>query len=497
MSRHRDRNYAVFVLAAGLTSLLLYGVGLWAQRALFLNGLEVRAEDFAFRGEPADRVQMRLQFAIYTGATVAVFAIYVGILMAAKSGSLRSRRALVLAVVVFPLLFHAFLLGARPSFSIDLMSYVAHGSIAADLDGSPYLQPTSDALATPVGEELVTSFGWEPVHPVTPYGPLWTNAEVLATRVTNEASGALLVLKLIVAGASLASGCLIWWILGHVRPGAQTLGTIAYMWNPMILNELAGEGHNDAVMVVLVLVALGLLVGGRLVGSTVATTLAVLTKYLPVVFLPAQLVYVWRTRRSGRRLALELAAGTVLSAATVIAIYSPVWAGAATFDGVREASERTFIASTSGTVFFALSHVLSDAQAARATSLLLGGAFAAYVVVRSIQVRDAGGLLSASAAIALAYVLVASPSFWPWYHVLPVALLALTPTSASLALIITLSLGSRLVAPLEVVRENGFISWSLEVWTTTTLAIFVPLALVLAVLKPWRPRRGVVRQRPA
>jgi alpha-1,6-mannosyltransferase len=461
---------------------------------LFLNGLEVSVDGLALRGEPPDRGLMRLQFGAYVAATLSLFALYAGLLRLVWLRRVSSRAGVALAAVAFPVLFHALLFLAPPTLSIDLSSYVAHGTIAAELDGNPYLEPTEAALASPAGRELVREYGWEPVHSVTPYGPLWTQLESLAVGIAGDAPGAVRLLKLVVVLASLATGALVWAILGRVRPEAQLLGTTAYLWNPLILAELAGEGHNDALMTALVLAGLTALVAARPGSSVPLGALAVLTKYLPAALLPPQAVYAWRSRSSTRRLGLELLAGGAVAAVVTVVLYRPFWAGLATFDGLRESAERSFVPSTSGAVFHALSAALSDEAAARATGLALGGAFAAYVLVRSAGVRDVPSLLRACAGTAVVYTLVAAPIYWPWYPALAVALLALSPGVWSLALIVALSLGSRLVAPLEVIRENGFLPWSFQVWVTTAVAVAAPL--LVFVLGGWAQRRTRGRDDP-
>ena len=60
---------------------------------------------------------------------------------------------------------------------------------------------------------------------------------------------------------------------------------------------------------------------------------------------------------------------------------------------------------------------------------------------------------------------------------LPIALLALT---GDMALIFVLTAASRLVAPLDLIRLRGGISWPTEVWLTTVIALWLPLAFIAA-----------------
>jgi hypothetical protein len=69
-------------------------------------------------------------------------------------------------------------------------------------------------------------------------------------------------------------------------------------------------------------------------------------------------------------------------------------------------------------------------------------------VVIAFRVRTSADLIRGSAVLMVRYTLL-SPAYWPWYAVLPVAFLALVPRGAFLVLIVAMSLGSRLVAPLK------------------------------------------------
>jgi len=53
----------------------------------------------------------------------------------------------------------------------------------------------------------------------------------------------------------LVNCVLIWVILGKLAPARRLLGTFLYAWNPLALIELAGNGHNDGMLICLLLLA--------------------------------------------------------------------------------------------------------------------------------------------------------------------------------------------------------------------------------------------------
>jgi hypothetical protein len=286
-------------------------------------------------------------------------------------------------------------------------------------------------------------------------------------------------MKTLVVAASLGSAALIWKILGRVRPEDQLLGTLVYLWNPVIVVEFAAEGHNDALMILCLLASLALCVTGRPALSMVASVLGVLVKYVPVIFLPAQLVYLWRTRESRSRLALYLMLGFLIGGALAVLFYEPFWVGPRTFEGVRLQGQPLYSPSPSGLLYQYLSLAYPQGEPARLTLRLLAGAFVVFVLGASWRVRDAAGLLGACASIALAYVLVVSTQYWPWYVSLPLALMALRPGGIFLPAALALTLCSRLVAPISTLFTNGFIKAGFAVDLKMTVGVMVPLVILL------------------
>jgi hypothetical protein len=328
--------------------------------------------------------------------------------------------------------------------------------------------------------------GWQPVHGLSPYGPLWTQVEILAARVSLDVVTARWIIKSVVVAASLASGWLIWAILGRVRPADQLLGTLLYLWNPVIVVEFAAEGHNDALMIACVLLALLFAVRARPGASLAAMILGALAKYVPVILMPAQAVYAWRTRRNWRSFALGMAGGLLAGAVLAVILFSPVWIGAATFDGVRDQGRQTFLASTPVTLYVYFRRAVSEPEASRLARLVATAVFGLCVLVASLRVRDAPTFLRACGRIALLYVLIASPTYWPWYVAMPLALMALSPHGGFLAMSVVLAFCSRLVAPIDDVVANGFTTWNVEVIATTAVGLLLPLAIyVLLSLALW------------
>jgi hypothetical protein len=451
------------VVAAGLASGLLYLAMYAGQRAIQ-------------RGPGGHALPAGI--ALYLVACVGLFALYLYLLSLFR----RPLRTGVRRVAVgLPVVYGLVLLGTVPVFSIDVFSYIAHGYVSVALDRNPYLVPSSDVGSSPIGPEL-SAYGWLPVHPVTPYGPLVTAVETSVVRLAgDDVRVAMLLFKSIALVASLAAAGLIWWILGRLRPWDRDLGTLAYLWNPAVMVEVAGEGHNDSLMTMLVLLALGLTLRGRVGLSLFVMAGAVATKYLPLLLVPLQVGYALRVRgERAQRVLLRLGAGAAAGIGLAIVLFVPYWAGAQTFAGARASGRPGHTGSTQTVLAEILSRAGSEPTSVRIVSVGAAVAVAVLVAVLALRVRGPDDLLRACAIVMVAAMLWISPAYWPWYVVLPVALLALVAHGTFLVALVSVSLASRLAAPLNSLYVDGVLDRFAFFAVTWAVAIGMPLCAVLA-----------------
>src|SRR5437868_3711756 len=167
----------------------------------------------------------------------------------------------------------------RQSFDFTLQA--AYGRIAAVYDLNPYIWPPS-VLRDPVVPWVAEV--WRTY--AAPYGPLWVGAQWLIGRATNGFSVAdqALVYRAIANVLLLGNLGMAWQLLGRVvplNPIQRTTAFAALAWNPLVLFEIAGNAHNDALMVSFSFLALLLFRhSSRGVLASVAFTLGALVKYL-------------------------------------------------------------------------------------------------------------------------------------------------------------------------------------------------------------------------
>jgi hypothetical protein len=231
---------------------------------------------------------------------------FVGLLLLSLSGDRRLRSLRWLMGVA--LLGRLALLPLEPTLSNDVWRYLWDGEVAArGLD--PYrLAPDAPELI-----EFHDSV-WEQVdHRSIPtvYPPLAITAWSLCARLP----GALWWWKLMLVLIDLVA-CR--WVIRLVDSQGLSRGRVIwYLWNPMVMLEVAGMGHVDVLGVAASLLAVYWLQGRnpRIAPSAVAAAAGVLAKLVPIFAWP-----LW-ARNSGRptRYVLVAAAVTALALWPVVA----------------------------------------------------------------------------------------------------------------------------------------------------------------------------------
>src|SRR5207244_7700324 len=129
-------------------------------------------------------------------------------------------------------------------------------------------------------------------------------------------------------------------------------------------------------------------------------------------------------------------------------------AGLRTFDGLREMGQPGPWPTVTGMIYRYVARAYPGFDGGAIATLVVGGAFAAYLLRSALSVRDPASLLASSARANLGFVLFAAPVFFPWYVVLPVALIALVPEAPYLLVAVAITTLSRAVAPLVDLRPS-------------------------------------------
>lgn len=458
--------------AAGLVSALVY---------LVLTVKMSFIEHFPGPGITVDFVKMLgpdwgRNTALLLGAYALLFICFGVILRVAKAGTDELVRRMLFG---FPVAFAVILAFMYPPHAVDFIHNVADArTLWLFWDNPMVVAP--DVNAFPVGQ----SYGGEPA----PYGPLWFLLLFPVKLAGSQLQPELHLLKLYTSGFYLASAALVYLMARRLSPDRATFATCLYAWNPFIVMRVAGNGHNDVVMLFFLLLALWALFDGRsFVWVLPALTAAVLVKYVAALLVPIVLLAGLYRAADRRAFLRQAAAGAALSLVLTAVVFAPLWSGPDTFDAVREQAGK-FITSTPLLLreWFKTEASLAEDEAGSLASLIGTSTFALTYLVLLVAGWRARftpiAIIVCAALVLLAFNLFAVTWFRPWYMLWPLTLLVLVPGRWTTWLVIAISAGGMLPDLLEQYRGNiGFLRdhylWAVA---APVIAAFLPPVAIWA-----------------
>jgi hypothetical protein len=198
----------------------------------------------------------------------------------------------LLFLVISTLLFAIPLLFTFPINATDIYRYFLRGRISTIYAENPYVTPPA---AFPDDEYTILAGEW--IDATTPYGPVWemTAAGVVWLSSQNLRLG-LLLFKGIGLLAHLGIGLLIYATLAAngTHPAGRVSRTMLWLWNPALLLTFVANGHNDALMLLWLVLGYAVWQRGHAPAGFLLLCLAPLTKLIALLPLPFFFLAMWR-----------------------------------------------------------------------------------------------------------------------------------------------------------------------------------------------------------
>jgi alpha-1,6-mannosyltransferase len=372
-------------------------------------------------------------------------------------------------VIVTGAALAALLLFSYPVDAIDVFVYAIY-TRGWGLYG---LNPLATAPAQFPANDPWVGLAAEWASAPSPYGPVWQVLALGAYFAGGDFLRQVYALKVLLSLAYLGSATLIYLILKQRQPRWAVAGTIAFAWNPLVLLEVAQNGHNDIVMIFFLLAAVWALLHSSHPERSAAKSkdviylllvclflaLSILTKFITIVVVPFFLLaLMMRGQRWPDRIA-RLIGSSLLIGALVVIGRLPLWPGWETWALVQGADSagRSILAL----IILSVKDLIGLETAFPASRLLLWAIFAPiylYCLWRMIAVirRDSSKRREAieTQTIASSFLtlfwllLLMMPLFHAWYIVwsFPLAVLLLPERRALIASIV-FTLSALLVVP--------------------------------------------------
>ena len=368
------------------------------------------------------------------GALVAIqMALFAAYLLAVRRASPGTGEDDFRVILGFALLFRLTLIFQEPALSGDLYRYLWDGHVQARGHLNPYrfapADPALDALDDPIRARINHS-DIPTLYPPVGEGLFalvaWAGGGVASLKavLTLFDVGQILLLRLMLRRAGLGAGRIL-----------------VYAWSPLVLSEVAGNGHLDVVATFFLILGIHLIIGARGVLSTLALGLAAGVKLLPALAFP---VLLRRVRR---------AFWVVPFAVFALFALPYLGAGRALFSGLRQYAERWQHNDFLFRFILAAWEALQPTAALKAAIQWLQGSLGDSFLI-SLLYRYAYPVYLARASVALALLIVSawlawkragplkatfaifslmillSPTVHPWYLLWVVPFLVFFPSTA-------------------------------------------------------------------
>jgi hypothetical protein len=399
-------------------------------------------------------------------------------------------RSIWLIVIGGAMVFGAITLFMYPYDAADIFDNIMHGRILSVYGANPFRDVAVQFSADP----FFPYIAWRKT--ISAYGPGWEIIAGLSARLAgNDLLTNVFVFKLVLAGFMAGCAGMIVAILRRLAPDKILPSVILFLWNPVVVYETIGHGHNDVAMLFWMLLAVWLLLKKRYTLTFLALLMGALFKYIPVLFIPAALAITLRdlgtTRSRLRYLGVTLGA----SIALVVLAYAPFWNGLETLSITRRMS--LYTTSLPAVAYNLLQFSLNQADAARMvslTALAITSIAALFMAWRAWRDRSELSFTRSMFYLTTFYLLLTVPWFHVWYAVWIMGLAALLPIGHAVYFSVIFSFatlskslifGPQLLWPTRPPEETRWIEVLLG-----PLVLALPwLYAVYALFDTWRARR--------
>ncbi|NUN14051.1 MAG: hypothetical protein HUU55_10505 [Myxococcales bacterium] len=332
-------------------------------------------------------------------------------------------RAAWLIVLGGAMAFSIALLFLYPLDAADIFDNIMHGRIWGVYGANPF-------------RDVAKQFADDPFYPYvawrrtsSAYGPIWEMLAGGVARLTGDGIVANVLAFKLLNGLFLAFSIgLVAVILRRTAPERALAGVTLLAWNPVVLYETIGNGHNDIVMAVWLLAAAWAIFERRYTLTILALLMGALIKFIPLLLIPVAALMALRHLPDLRARLRFLLTTSLAAVALIGTAYGPFWYGLQSL-GLGRRTE-LFTASLPAAMRAWLYLTWGVKDIGWVISLAAAGLTALFVLWQSRRLwTDPSWLnfVQVSFNILIFYLLVTCLWFQQWYTIWPLALAALLP----------------------------------------------------------------------
>jgi hypothetical protein len=343
---------------------------------------------------------------------------FLGLRAAYQTSSKTAWMVVIAGTAAFIVLF----LFMDPLDARDIYDNIFHGRILGVYGANPF-------------RDVVSGFPHDPFfkypwwkHSPSAYGPLW---EMLAGITARLAGGGIianiLAFKILPGIFHLTSIAVVVSLLRRTQPRHALAGAVLLGWNPVMLYETWGNGHNDIAMVFWVLLAALFIRQKHYSLGTLSLIAGLLIKFIPVLLIPAAMLIGFHNLENLKSRFWFILKTSLAGVILIMITYIPFWNGMATFSIGRRM--QMFTASLPAVIYKLLKPALGWSEAAHLVSLGTLGLLAIFTLIQTFRVQknSTQDFLQTAFNILAFYLLVTCLWFQQWYGVWLISLAPLLP----------------------------------------------------------------------
>ena len=268
----------VYIASLGLLGSLIYAFnfklhGILLKRGFLGPGIELRS------------------FFLYQYVALGILYL-VGIIIVFRHGRFKTNSPVLLYIILFfGLIYRLFLLPPQPMLSSDMYRYIWDGRVQSHGINPYRYPPNHEALEKLRDDAIYPNINRKGSPTIYPAG-----AQVLFYLINRIGVRSVVAFKGVTTLFDMGSILLLVMILTNI--GLHRERVLVYAWNPLVIYELANNGHMDGFVVFFFLLSLWFLVRERPNAAVSILAVAASLKLYPLIILPAIL----KTKRFRRLL---------------------------------------------------------------------------------------------------------------------------------------------------------------------------------------------------
>ncbi len=250
----------------------------------------------------------------------------------------------------------------QPIDAADIYDNIMHGRIMGVYGANPFQQVAADYPDDP----FFPYVAWK--RAPSAYGPGW---EAMAGLTANLAGNGILAnvfaFKLLAGIFWLGCSVVVAIAMQNKKPQYTLSGFLLFTWNPVVIYEVWGNGHNDMALVFWVLIAYLAILRGRHSLGVLSLVMGAVFKFIPILLIPPVLIIALRGEPTSLS-RVKFLFKTALCALLIIALaYGPFWEGVDVLSITRRT--QLFSASLPASVYHVLMLWFDADTAARVVSV--------------------------------------------------------------------------------------------------------------------------------